>query len=309
MSEQLQQSGLRLIVERASADAVQALQRKSIRTVLIRGPLQQKWLEHAGPPRASRDVDLLVARDDLERAEEALSTLGLFRSSALPADPGFEHAHDLVAPGRVPVELHWSIVGTDESHVWEVLAQETEPATICGNPVEIPNEAARCLIVALHAAQHGIGDAAIFGDLEKALVTADNDRWLRALELARAVGAETPFVAALSLTTRGETLLEAFQVETPPLSDRQALSLITPAPSARGFYSLSTQSGARAKGAFLASKLVPPPTFMRLRYPIAQRGLVGLTLAYLYRPLWLIRWVVPGFRSWMQARRLANKAR
>ncbi len=60
--------------------------------------------------------------------------------------------------------------------------------------VEIPNEAARCLIVALHAAQHGVGAAQTLHDLERALATAGEDVWVRALELAVAVGAETPFV-------------------------------------------------------------------------------------------------------------------
>ena len=129
--------------------------------------------------------------------------------STLPSDPGFDHARVWTAPDRVPIELHWTIVGADERLVWEVLADETETAQIAGELVEIPNEAARCLIVALHAAQHGDGAAQTLHDLERALTTAGKDVWVRGLELAVAVGAETPFVAALDLTARGHALRTA----------------------------------------------------------------------------------------------------
>src|SRR5580692_8775120 len=130
MSERVLESGARLIVERAAADAVAVLRAGGIRTVLIRGPLQQDWLAPAGPPRISRDVDLLVSPDDIDAADAALASLGLSRSVALPPDPGFEHAHDWGAPERVPVELHWSVVGADAGRVWLVIAGETEQAAV-----------------------------------------------------------------------------------------------------------------------------------------------------------------------------------
>ena len=93
-----------------------------------------------------------------------------------------------MAARGVPVELHWSLVGADESSVWDVISRETETADLMGEQVEIPNEAARCAIVALHATKHGIGEPTIFHDLEKALVVAETDAWARAGELAAALG-------------------------------------------------------------------------------------------------------------------------
>ncbi len=298
-----------LLVERASLDAIRALRQAGTRPILLKGPLQQWWLEAGGPPRASVDVDLLVREEQLDSAAAALVSIGYSRAVALPGEAGREHASVWVAPGRVSVELHWTVVGVDESKVWDVLSKETETTVLMREPIEIPNEAARCLIVALHAAQHGVGRPAIFGDLEKALAIAEIETWRRASELAAAVGGWTSFAGALALTPSGRDLLVAFDAAPPVLGERQALSLLTPAPTSRGFYFLTRERGARAKTAFLFSKLVPPAEFMRLRYPVARSGRVGLTIAYLYRPLWLVRWSLPGLRSWRRAQQLARASR
>ena len=66
------------------------------------------------------------------------------------------HASVWTAPGRVPVEVHDRLWGAD-GEVWQVLERETEAVTVAGETVEVPNEPARCLVVALHAAHHGVG--------------------------------------------------------------------------------------------------------------------------------------------------------
>jgi Uncharacterised nucleotidyltransferase len=301
--------GALLVVEYASADAVATLRRAGIRSILLKGPLQQRWLAEAGTPRASIDVDLLVARAEFEAAEKVIAANGYSTAATLPSDPGFDHARVWTAPDRVPIELHWTIVGADERRIWEVLADETETAQIAGELVEIPNEAARCLIVALHAAQHEVGAPQTLHDLERALTTAGRDVWVRGLELAVAVGAETAFVAALDLTARGLALRTALGLQSAGLTDRDVLELLTSAPTARGFYGLSRHRSAPAKARFLLAKLAPAPGFMRLRYPVARRGLPGLLFAYLYRLWWLARWSIPGLRSWRKSKQLVHDSR
>lgn len=295
-----------LLVEQASSDVVKALTQAGVRPILLKGPLQQWWLEAGGSPRVSVDIDILVSHVELEHAEATLGTLGYTRAVALPDEPGREHSSAWAAPDRYPVELHWSLVGADADRVWDVLSNETETAQLLREQVEVPNESARCAIVALHAAQHGIGEPAIFGDLEKALVVGSTETWRCASELAAAMGGWTPFAGALSLTERGRELLDELGAEPPALDEREALSLLTPAPTSRGFFFLGREHGARAKVAFLLTKLAPSPEFMRLRYPMARNGSAGLAVSYLYRPFWLLRWAWPGFRSWQQARRLAR---
>ena len=205
----------------------------------------------------------------LRSCRGAFAAKGYSTAPTLPSDPGFDHAHVWTAPDRLPIELHWTIVGADERRCWDVLADETETAQVAGELVEIPNEAARCLIVALHAAQHGAGAAQTLHDLERALTTAGEDVWVRSLELAVAVGAETPFVAGLDLTARGHALRNALGLRAPALTDSELRALLT-APTARGFWGLSRHPSAPAKARFLLAKLFPAPGFMRLRYPVAR---------------------------------------
>ena len=164
-------AGITLAIERASAEAVATLRNTGITALLIKGPPQQAWLAPAGFPRASVDVDLLVDPSDVSRAEATLSALGYGLESEVT--PGVEHHASLWrAAGRVAVEIHRTLPGTDPRLIWSVLGGETETAEIAGEAVPIPNEAARCLIVALHAAHHGAGESAPLYDLERAVNVA-----------------------------------------------------------------------------------------------------------------------------------------
>jgi hypothetical protein len=302
-------AALGLLVERASVETCRLLRAAGVRPIVLKGPLQQTWLAPAGDRRASVDVDLLVGRAQLKAAESAMADSGYSRGVGLPEEEGRAHASVWLAAGRVPAELHWSLVGADEGRVWDVLSNETETVEVMGEPVEIPNEAARCLIVALHAAQHGMGEQSIFNDLEKALVVADAETWRSALGLAHTIGGWPAFGGALAVTQRGRALLTELGVSPPVLDEREALSLLTPAPTSRGFYFLGREEGTLGKLAFVLAKLTPPAQFMRMRYPVARRGRVGLAAAYLYRPFWLLRWALPGLRSWRSARHLARTTR
>jgi hypothetical protein len=201
----------------------------------------------------------------------------------------------------VPVELHdrlWGTRGDD----WKVLARETEPVTLAGETVEVPNEAARCLVVALHAAHHGVGRDETLYDLERAIAVADRRSWTRAAEIARAVQGEAAFAAALGLVSSGERLRAALRLDEPGLTDGVALYLATPRPGAAGFYWLSRQNGGRARARFVLRKLVPPADFMRAKHPYARRGRRQLFAVYLYRAFWLARWAIPGLLEWRRIR-------
>jgi hypothetical protein len=53
---------------------------------------------------------------------------------------------------------------------------------------------------------------------------------------------------------------------------------------------------------FVARHLVPPAGYMRVWLPIARRNRAGLALAYLYRPLWLAKGLVPALLARRRAR-------
>ena len=143
---------------------------------------------------------------------------------------------------------------------------------VAGESVEVPNEAARCLVVALHAAHHGVGKVATLYDLERAVAIADRTSWERAANLARAVGAEAAFAAGLGLVPSGERLRADLGLDEPALSDGLALDIATPTAGAAGYYWFSRQNGLRARARFVLRKLVPPADFMRFKHPYARRG-------------------------------------
>jgi len=293
-----------LVVERASAEAVAVLRDAGIRAILIKGPPQQEWLAAAGTPRASVDVDLLVDPAEADAAGRVFSALG-YRFVPLVTPGVGHHAYLWTAPGRVPVEVHDTLWGAD-GDAWSALAGETEPLALGGETVDVPNEAARCLVVALHAAHHGVGDDATKYDLERALVVADRSSWQHAAELAREIGAEAAFAAGLGLVSAGRRLRTDLGLQAPALTDGLALDIATPRAGAPGYYWLSQQRGVRARARFVVRKLVPPADFMRFKHPFARRGRAHLLLVYLYRPLWLARWAIPGLLEWRRIRSAAH---
>lgn len=293
-----------LVIERASAEAAAALRRVGIRAIVIKGPAQQEWLAAAGAPRASVDVDLLVDPAEVDAAGRAFSGLGYGVQSEVTPGVG-HHATVWTAPGRVPVELHRSLWGA-EGDTWGALAGETESVTLAGETVEVPNEPARCLVVALHAAHHGVGKDATKYDLERAVAVAERESWERAARLAQAIGAEVAFAAGLDLVPSGEWLRADLGLEAPVLTGGLALDIATPESGAAGYYWFTRQRGMRARMRFVFRKLVPPADFMRFKHPFARRGKVQLALVYLYRPLWLARWALPGLLEWRRIRSAAR---
>lgn len=302
--EHLLVAGATLVVERAAADAVATLRNAGIRTILLKGPPQQDWLAAAGAPRASIDVDLLVDPADAAAAGQAFSEIGYRLVPQVTPGVG-HHASVWSASGRVAVDVHDGLWGA-EGDTWGALLRNRESVALAGESIEVPSEAARCLVVALHAAHHGAGKEATLYDLERAVAVASRSAWMRAAELARAIDAEVAFAAGLDLVPTGKRLRTDLGLEEPALNQALALDIATPSAGAAGFYWLSQQHGVRARARFVLRKLVPPADFMRYKHPSARRGRGQLVLVYLYRPFWLARWAIPGFLEW---RRIRAKAR
>ena len=67
--------------------------------------------------------------------------------------------------------------------------------------------------------------------------------------------------------------------------------------------------GVRGKMRYLARELVPTPEVLRLTDPAARRGRLGLTVAYLRRPVVLVVHAPKGFQAWRRASRGTNDRR
>jgi hypothetical protein len=293
-----------LVIGRESAEAVAMLRRAGIRAILLKGPAQQEWLAPAGPPRASVDVDLLVDPVHADAAGRAFAELGYRLVREVTPGVG-HHASVWTAPRRIPVEVHDRLWGAN-GEAWQVLERETEAITVAGAMVEVPNEPACCVVVALHAAHHGVAKDATLYDLERAISVADPSSWKYAASLADAAGAIAAFTAGLGLVPSGEQLRADLGLERPTLTDGLALDLATPSSGAAGYYWLSQQDGLRARASFVVRKLVPPASFMRYKHPWARRGKAQLVLMYVYRPFWLARRAIPGVLEWRRIRSAAR---
>ena len=74
-------------------------------------------------------------------------------------------------------------------------------------------------------------------------------------------------------------------------------------PLTESIYELSVAPGIRGKLKLFMSELAPNPAFMRWWSPLARRGRLGLAVAYLWRPVYLVTHAPAAIRVVWRARR------
>jgi hypothetical protein len=259
---------LSLHVDLATAECVAALTAAGVPHLLLKGPTTARWLYRDGVPRVYGDSDILVPPDERERAIHVLAALGFDDSQrGRPAhECGWVHATVLERPGRDGgdcVDLHHNLshVPGDGTAVWRALSRDTELTTVAGQPVRIPGEAARCLVLALHAAQHGRHEEKPLEDLRRALVIATPQAWEEARRLAAELGvAQAVEVGCLIAGRPGDTTADWSDI---PVEMR--LRAVNAAPGAKTLSQLRRLRGTtRLREA--ARRAVPSPAFIRQVY-------------------------------------------
>jgi hypothetical protein len=310
LAEQLVAAGLSLHLDAVTTEVVLALREAGIPSVLLRGPAIAQWLYEEATERSYVDVDLLIPYDVVQAAEKYLSGLGfsdLTVEGVLPHDrPTYAHTWARRRDGAT-VDVHYTLLGAqlEPKLVWEVLAGETEATSLEGAAVRILTKPGRALVVALHAAHHGVLVGKPLDDLARALELLPAEVWEQASALAARLEATSAFATGLSLLPPGEAVARRLGLPD-ERSTETVLRASTPPPMALGFDWLASTPGPRAKLGLVTRKIVPAPAFMRARSPLARRGRVGLAVAYVWRVLWLARHASPGFRAWRRARRAAR---
>ena len=317
----------RLRVDALGMEVVQALSADGVRAVLLKGPAIATWLYERGE-RTYGDVDLLVAPADFRRAHTVLVAQG-FRASVDPTvrgvqglDPGVEPWHDVAVKaveyhraegGSGWVDLHQSLEWGHPAAVWNVLSEGTDRLVLAGREVEVPSQAGRALVVALHALQHSgqLGRAEpanrAVADLERAVQRASEPVWQRAAELAARLGLELQLLGGLRMVAGGPELAARLGLPGGNQVDAriEALTAMLATPQARWFERLGQARGAFARVRFVGRGLFPPRESLRAADPRADRGWLGLASAHARR---LARIVAPGLsalRAWRRARRAA----
>jgi len=183
--------------------------------------------------------------------------------------------------------------------VWDVLSRHTVPMRIGGADLPVLDEPARLMHVALHAAQHQDGKAIL--DLGKAIAQLPEQLWWAAADVATRLDALPAFVAGLRLEARGVELVQRMglsQVRSAP-TDLRARQV----PLAESLNELLETPGAAAKLRIARAELFPGQRFMRWWSPLARRGSLGMAVAYVWRPIYILLRAPAAIRAVWLARR------
>jgi hypothetical protein len=74
-----------------------------------------------------------------------------------------------------------------------------------------------------------------------------------------------------------------------------------------GLLRLARTPGFKGKAALVWNEAFPSKAFLRTWSPLARRGRIGLALAYVWRPVWMILRLGPALAAIMRARRAAER--
>jgi Uncharacterised nucleotidyltransferase len=308
LASHIHATALALRVDRVTREVVTAMRRVGIRTLLLKGPSIAAWLYGGGAARSYVDSDLLVGAGSYRRAGDALRELG-FRPLAYSwhGDSGTWRRH-----GTSPVDLHRSLIGASAAPdtVWHELATDTDTMHVGGIDVEVLRVPARALHVALHAAEHGVDVRHPIEDLERALRVTDEEVWREATDIARRIDALPAFAAGLRLNPAGERVAERLELpaeRTPAIAVRARSNV----PAAIALERLTSEPSLRTRVYLFLRSLVPSRVYMRtwssermtLLPPALRRTALGLGLAYLWRPIWILLRLPTAITAVRRARR------
>lgn len=301
-ADRLRDAATTLMLDAETTRIVGTLGDEGIRSILLKGPSIAAWLYEDGAPRPYTDIDVLVSPRDAGAVRRILGRLG-YSEYPIRSVSGHAQVWELTTTG-VSVDLHRSLVGIGcgDEVFWDVFSGDAEEMAIADRAVEVLGLPARALSVVLHAAQHGHMLAHPIDDLERLLQRSTEEDWQAVAALAAQVEAEPALAAGLRLVPEGASLATRLGLST-RMPVETALRAATAPDLSIGLERLATMEGLRARAAFVARKTFPTAAYMRAWSPLAARGSTGLALAYLARPLWLLRRLGPAMKAWRQARR------
>ena len=283
-------AGLNLANDAVTADLAARLRKAGVRGIVLKGPSLRRWLYDDEPERWSVDVDLLVDPGTFDAIDPVMHDAGwtYLGVNAIGGDRPHNRTWQHGREGPM-LELHRSIagMGAPAEEVWRVLSARTEAMPLAGGEVEVLDVPARALHVALHAAQHGAAHERTGEDLRRTLGRVPADAWVQAAELAHRLEATAAFAAGLRRDPDGRALAQRLELPD-EMPDDVAWRMASAPAGTDGLGVLTEAPGVRGKLRFVARHLAPPPGYMRVWLPMARRSRVGLALAYLYRPFWLV---------------------
>lgn len=299
-------------LDSAAADALDAFAAEGVDGLLLKGPALARQLYTAAECRKYADVDLLVAPDDVGRARRVLEALGYKNmSAALGIDDvgGVVHEESWLRTGGSPrehilIELHLRLAGAESPPrvVWDALMAHRSYIELDGRRVPVLEREGLGLLLATHAAQHGLAYRKGLSELALGLERWHLDIWQGAAALAGKIGATDGFAAGLRLVPRGAELARVLRL---PATERLDWEIRHRNLRPRGTFHLQAlveERGFAARGHVLRRALLPSRTWIVSQYAWARTGRARLALAY---ALHLARAPAWAFRAW----RFGSRAR
>lgn len=300
-----------LRVDAATLQVVTALSDAGVPSILLKGPGIARRFYASAAERGYRDVDLLVSPAAFEEAEAVLRRRGYCcrLEGARRWEQSLSYAHTWVKQGQPALDLHFSFhgIGADPSKVWEALSQTQETLHIGQTSVRILNLSDQALIVALHAFANNEAHKS-HEDLRRAIAQLPESTWREALAQARRLEAASPFAQALRFTPEGSDLAD--RIGAPAQSTPDAdLWRLWRSEQIYGLFHLHRwleTPGTRGKLKLAMRMLVPTPTYIAHRWPLARRGPATLAACYVAH-LGYVGTLLPRAAWSLAAYRLRNK--
>ena len=297
-----------LVLDRTAAQAVNALSRCDIKSVLLKGPAIATWLYTDGESRPYTDVDLLVSPDHRDEAKAVLAELGFTHplADADPAEYG-EFEIELTRGDGACIDLHHSLIGVHVTpeECWESLARHTVPLFVAGEELRVLDLPARTLHLALHAAQNGPGDLKAVRDLERGIAHLPVAVWQEAHALARSLRAIDAFAGGLMATPSGLALARALDVDPP--RDVEVLLRVSGVPQeALQLQRLVEEPSMTARICLVARKAWATEAYMHSRFPASRRSRSAMLVARLGRLRRLPRRFLTAAAAWYAAWRASG---
>ena len=294
-----------LAVDAQTVEVMSALAAGGVDALLLKGPSIARLLYDDGELRPYSDTDILASPRTLTTAEDVLAGLG-FRRDVAATTTALIGSHGCawrrVGSPRT-VDLHHTLPGVqiDEDGLWTALQPHVVvELSLLGCVMATLAPAAIGFHVAVHAVQHGPRATKPLADLERALTRIGDDDWHAAAALAERVDALDAFGVGLRTLPAGAA--RAVELGVPQIGSRRMTMIAMGAPSLSiAAERLQSTRGWRARLALLLRKTFPPADFVRMGWPIARKGKLGLVAAYPWRLLTLVRQTIPAVKAWRLA--------